>query len=65
MMKALPWYARLVRKLGLAPHSWEARDAVQGTSKHGRAKTKRHDLERWRKRRRLMAAASRRRNRGQ
>jgi hypothetical protein len=62
-MKKLPWYDRLIESLGLAPRSWQARNAVRGTSKHERAEVKRHDWARWRKVRRKMAAESRRRNR--
>lgn len=61
-MKKLPWYVRLVQALGVSPHSVQARDAVRGTSKHGRAKTKPRGWECKRKIRCKMAVASRRRN---
>ncbi len=62
-MKKAPWYVRLIQSLGLQPNSQDARHAVRGTSKHGRAKVRRKDWARWRKVRRKMATESRRRNR--
>ncbi len=59
------WYQRLYDRLLTSGLSAREADAlVQGTSKHGRAKTKPRDFEQRRKRRWQRERMARRRNRG-
>jgi len=61
--KKAPWWLRLVQSLGLANRPHQAQLAIRGTSKHARARTRPMDWDKKRRKARLMAKESRRRNR--
>jgi hypothetical protein len=63
MSEKEPWYVRFARNLGLDPYSHKGKEASEGLSKHGRARTKPQGWREKRKARRVMAKASRKINR--